>query len=543
MRCCIPCLYPKFLSSKKWFFSLFAALCVFYGQGGDSAFAHSTSPASVNKESTDSPQHHGDPHAEHGADAKKGTVQAGATIYKHMCVFCHGEDGNGGGKANAYLYPWPRDFRKGVFKYHTTPSGTLPLDSDLFRTISKGISGTSMPSWRTALSEDEIYAVIKYIKKFSRRFDEEKPKPPVQAGPTPATTPESVARGGKLYNEMRCERCHGADLKGDSPIADQLFDIWDHLLFIYDLTNPNTYKWGYEKKDIFMALTIGVDGTPMRSYTHLAEEDRWDLAAFVQSKINMKLLQKAEYEVDLYVKKTDKPIDLDPNAPIWSDTPANVVRLMPLSARTNPINMIKVQSLINDQDIGVRLEWDDETQNQSSSRHQDFKDAVAAEFALGDVVLHEHGHNEPFFGMGNRGKVVNIWQWRADWQQEIEIKKKLDQAATDPQMNAPIFGGEVYPVESQTPFRESPVEELNAEGFGTLTPQPLTKQNVNGNGIWKDGKWTVVFKRAIKSLNKWDVDFTPSKIPILAAFAIWDGAHSDRNGRKTISMWQRLNLP
>lgn len=30
----------------------------------------------------------------------------GATVYKHMCKFCHGEDGNGGGKAMAYLYPW-----------------------------------------------------------------------------------------------------------------------------------------------------------------------------------------------------------------------------------------------------------------------------------------------------------------------------------------------------------------------------------------------------------------------------------------------------
>ncbi len=44
-------------------------------------------------------------------------LRLGTTVYKHMCVFCHGEDGNGGGKAMAYLYPWPRDFRKGVFKY------------------------------------------------------------------------------------------------------------------------------------------------------------------------------------------------------------------------------------------------------------------------------------------------------------------------------------------------------------------------------------------------------------------------------------------
>ena len=68
-----------------------------------------------------------DGHKGHGVQSSK-TI--GATVYKHMCTFCHGADGNGGGKAIDYLYPWPRDFRKGVFKHRSTPSGSLPLDSD-----------------------------------------------------------------------------------------------------------------------------------------------------------------------------------------------------------------------------------------------------------------------------------------------------------------------------------------------------------------------------------------------------------------------------
>lgn len=532
MKSYIPCQNQRFRSSKRSLLTLVVSLCIAFGQGDMMGFAGAAEkPASSHS------------HAGHSADPGADRATAGATIYKHMCIFCHGEDGNGGGRATAYLYPWPRDFRKGVFKYHTTPSGSLPLDSDIFRTISRGVPGTSMPSWRTALSEDEIYAVIKYIKTFSSRFAEETPKPSVAIGVSPATTPENIARGQKIYNEMRCERCHGVDLKGDSPIANQLFDIWDHLLFTYDLTNPNTYKWGYEKTEIYRTLTVGVDGTPMKPNSHLTEEDRWDLAAFVQSQIQMDTLQKAEHELDLHTKKTDKPILMDPDEAIWSEVPANEVHLMPLSARSNPINRIRVQSLMNDQEIAIRLEWNDETANQSSSRHEDFKDAVAVEFALGDVILHEHGHNEPFFGMGNRGKVVNIWQWRADWQQEIAIKKKLERATQDMDLDVMIFGGETNPVDSLNPFREVPVEELNAEGFGTLTPQPLTKQNVSGNGIWKEGKWRVVLKRTVKSTNKWDVDFVDNKGALLIAFAVWDGAHSDRNGRKTISMWQRLNLP
>ena len=83
---------------------------------------------------------------------------------------------------------------------------------------------------------------------------------------------------------------------------------------------------------------------------------------------------------------------------------------------------------------------------------------------------------------------------------------------------------------------------MNDEGFGTLTPQPQTKQNVLGKGVWKDGTWRVVLYRTLDSLNKWDSKFL-SKQPVLTAFAVWDGANQDRNGRKVVSMWQRLRLP
>lgn len=465
----------------------------------------------------------------------------GATVYKHMCVYCHGADGNGGGKAMAYLYPWPRDFRKGVFKHRSTPSGSLPLDADIFRTISRGVPGTSMPAWKGALSEEEAWSVVEYIKGFSRRFKEEEPKPAIVVGEPPPTTPEAIAKGQGLYQELRCSRCHGTDLKGGGAIAEQLFDIWDHRVFIYDLTNPNTFKFGFEKKDIFLTLTTGIDGTPMKAYAHLTDEERWSLAAFVTSKIRTEALQAAEYEIDLKVHAVDQEIDLDPLNPLWQEAPVQEVHTIALSARDNPVNRIRFQSLINDEAIAFRLEWDDAQADRSSSRHQDFKDAVAMEFALGDVLLHTHGHNEPFFGMGNRGKVVNIWQWRADWQAEIETKEKLEYATEGLDLDTMIFGGEVNPVDALNPFRDVPVEELNAEGFGTLTPQPRTKQNILGKGIWKDGKWSVVFYRTIDSLNKWDIKFMEGR-PVLVSFAIWDGAHEDRNGRKVVSMWQRLHV-
>jgi len=76
------------------------------------AWAHSDNEHDGGKKPT-----HYEGHAVSGTSK----VALGETVYKHMCIFCHGADGNGGGKATAYLYPWPRDFRKGIFKHRTTP--------------------------------------------------------------------------------------------------------------------------------------------------------------------------------------------------------------------------------------------------------------------------------------------------------------------------------------------------------------------------------------------------------------------------------------
>ncbi len=90
----------------------------------------------------------------------------GRRIYLTHCAVCHGERGDGQGPGAARLETKPRDFTSGLFKFRSTPSGALPLDRDLYRTLSEGIHGTSMIP-QTHLSEDERWAVIQYIKRFS----------------------------------------------------------------------------------------------------------------------------------------------------------------------------------------------------------------------------------------------------------------------------------------------------------------------------------------------------------------------------------------
>ena len=87
----------------------------------------------------------------------------------------------------------------------------------------------------------------------------------------------------------------------------------------------------------------------------------------------------------------------------------------------------------------------------------------------------------------------------------------------------------------------SPVEDANARGFGTLKSQPASGQNVSGKGIWRDGSWSVIFLRDLKSKEADDVKLAVGK-PVPVAFAVWDGQNRDRNGRKVVSNWHKLIL-
>jgi mono/diheme cytochrome c family protein len=472
----------------------------------------------------------------------KALLARGRNIYLHMCVFCHGKDGNGGGTAMEYLYPWPRDFRKGIFKFRSTPTNTLPKDSDIYRTIIRGIPGTSMPAWGDALSPQDTWALVNLIKSFSPRFKEASPGEKVNIGEPPVTNKEMIARGAEVFKKNKCSNCHGESGKGDGKLAQSLKDAWNHAVFVHDITNPAYFKAGYDPKTIFRTLSTGLDGTPMESYSHLPEADRWALVHFIRSRFE-KGVTDAEFETDIRSYKIDFEITTDPFSKIWEGVKTTELVLRPLSARRQAVETINFSSVNNGKQMAFRLKWKDPTHSGFKETTGDtFRDGVAIQFGLGDVTLHTHGHNEPFFGMGNRGKPVTIWHWKAGLQETLEASEDTEYATGGVDMDALIYGGTMSnPVHRLNPTDESAVEELNAEGFGTITPQRPENQDIQGYGEWKDGEWTVVFLREMEALSKWDVDFT-SKSAILAAFAVWDGEKEDRNGRKVISVWQRLNV-
>ncbi len=466
----------------------------------------------------------------------------GQNIFQHMCSFCHGKDGNGGGSATDYLYPWPRDFRKGIFKFRSTPTGTLPRDEDLYRTIVRGVPGTSMPAWEAALSQQDTWALVNLIKSFSTRFREEPPGKPITINPL-ASSPDLIKRGKQLFNKHKCVNCHGESLKGDGKVANSLMDAWKHAVFVHDITNPNYLKSGHQPNDLYQTITTGLDGTPMESYAMLPEKDRWALVHFIRSRFN-KEYKEAKYETDLFSYLKESELTTDPNSPVWEGVRSTDLHLRPLSARRGAVETINFASVNNGEDIAIRLRWEDPTRNGFVENRGDvYQDGVAVQIALGGVTLHTHGHNEPFFGMGNRGKPVNIWHWKAGLEKTLEALEDNEYSTGGVDMDALVYGGVMSsPMVRLQSNQENSVDELNAEGFGTITPQLPELQNVQGKGEWEDGIWTVVFIRSLKNTGNWDARLQNRKEPALVALAVWDGDKEDRNGRKVVSVWQRLNL-
>jgi mono/diheme cytochrome c family protein len=206
----------------------------------------------------------------------------GKKVYKKYCIGCHGEKGDGKGIAARNLIIKPRDFTQGVFKFKSTPQGSLPTDDDLKRVISRGLPTSSMPNIRL-MPDDEKEKVIAYIKSLSDKWKKEQPGKRFADVVVPdfVGTADSAKKGEKLYSE-RCQRCHGA--KGDGP--DPTFFLrWDAKE--YDLTRPANFNYvvikrGHKIEDIYMSITTGVEGTPMLSFANLLnEDDRWHLTSYI----------------------------------------------------------------------------------------------------------------------------------------------------------------------------------------------------------------------------------------------------------------------
>ena len=248
-------------------------------------------------------------------------LAAGKKSYEAECAGCHGIQGagtvagDGAGPAARFMNPRPRNFRKGKFKFTSTASGERPLRRDLYRVISVGLAGSSMPSFKL-LTDERRMDIVEYVRYIALRGeyeqmllnvsidDEELPDPAEIASlvngwwreenlnPVYPSSPEteddaaSVERGRALYMDAaraNCVSCHGETGVGDGPSAKAFKDEWGYPIQPRDFTG-GVYRSGGENAQIWTAIATGIGGTPMAAFGGtLTSDEIWDVVHFVRS--------------------------------------------------------------------------------------------------------------------------------------------------------------------------------------------------------------------------------------------------------------------
>ena len=123
-----------------------------------------------------------------GAHGTSRTEIRPAVIYHNYCSVCHGDKGDGKSRAQNSLNPPPLDF--------TTAKAAQISRARMIDAVTNGRIGTAMTGWKTQINQQEIEAVVDYVRNSFM----------------PASSAADSSRGRSVYSKS-CSVCHGE--KGD----------------------------------------------------------------------------------------------------------------------------------------------------------------------------------------------------------------------------------------------------------------------------------------------------------------------------------------
>jgi len=479
----------------------------------------------------------------------------GKNTYAQQCTPCHGLDGKGEGEAAYLLYPKPRDFTTAQYRIVSTWE-RFPTDEDLYVAISRGIPGSAMPSW-AHLPEKTRWGLVHYLKSLATRpfsvnmNESTEGTGIIKIPPEPPYTREAEAKAQQLFADA-CAPCHGLTGRGDG--VQEQFDDKGFPTRPRDLTQ-GVFKGLPEPQEVYRRIVAGLPGSPMPMSDWAYGEDAWHLTHFVLAKSSPEQRERVEMKKFRITAQRVQRIPDHPDAGVWRDATPSNLHMMPLWWRERRPEILTVKALHDGKELALQLMWADDSHDQTVIRTQDFRDAAAVEFSS--------AAEPPFFGMGEKGRFVNIWMWKSERQADLEpafqdidnvypnigidaypnlMRSALEQPTrealtldSDPTFITGWGAGNIV----SNPTRKSAAENLTAQGFGTLRAHPAADQNVIAKGAYDVGTYRIVLRRAFTSKNANSINFAPGQT-VRVAFAVWNGRAGDRDGKKSVTIWQDL---
>ena len=248
----------------------------------------------------------------------------GSKLFRKHCLGCHGLTGDGRGQAALFLKPYPRDFRRGAFKFVSSGENMKPRRSDLLRTIEEGMKGTPMPAFGLlpATDREQLARYVTYlalrgqvefetlesqlpggrggaveavagnrIQELIAEWDRAEhaaalPVPPDDGEPMTTTHFAAVKRGYELFiakTGTECLKCHVEF--GRKPLL--RYDLWGTIAtpanFTSSPSESNPLKGGSRPEDVYVRIRFGIVPVGMPAHPKLSDRDVWDLVRFVRS--------------------------------------------------------------------------------------------------------------------------------------------------------------------------------------------------------------------------------------------------------------------
>ncbi len=219
---------------------------------------------------------------------------------------------------------------------------------------------------------------------------------------------------------------------------------------------------------------------------------------------------EAFLQAETIAVRADSAISMNLRSSKWNSAPETLVRLHPQrSVRLNdatanassdsavPVDL-SVRTLVAGERIGFLLEWKDSTESRVDPTETHlFADSVAIQFP----ETFGNGVRLPHIGMGDEGSQVRVYMQRAS-------------------------------------RRSGTWGEYLGKGFGSLTR--LSNSSMKGVMEYdaQAKSWRALFVRPLKVGRH---SLRAGMVPV--AFAIWDGAGSQRGGNKQLSKWKYLRIP
>lgn len=423
-------------------------------------------------------------------------LSVGKAAYEQHCARCHGLTGKGEGRDAKRLYPRPRDFTTGIYKFRSTESGTPPTDEDLFATITDGLPGSGMPDWGH-VDEDVRWQLVYYLKSLLPTVGQIAPQP-VSLGQDPGAKRVDLARGREIYEKLGCAACHGASGRANGPSAATLVDDWGFAIRPANLTEGWNYRGGSDPQAIVARMLSGIDGSQMPSYAEagISAEEAWQLAYYVRS-----LQQEPQWA--MIVRATplaheDLPALADEAR--WQGVERaavhvrNVVSLTGELAAPQTVTTVLLQAVYTDRLLRVRVSWDDPSEERAEPA-----DALA-------LVFRPQGEST--------GDVITLQTWPLP---------------DSPPLDLCLWSANRLQASEAVINRFEPL--LEGAQAGITLPSEAR---------YEDGRWTVVLTRPLvqSSLEGAAQCERGEFIPV--AFVVWDGGNP---GSRAVSTWVDLVLP